>query len=171
MINPKAAHAPTGQPGPRPPAPDPASEARPGPQSGPRPPAPDPASEASPTRVRYYVLWLSFVVAFVMYLDRACMGTATPSIMREFGLDKIAMGWSTSAFNWTYALFQVPGGWLADRFGSRLVLAAAIAWWSAFTAATARSFARRPSCALPGTERRWRAMCSAVSWSRAVSIR
>src|SRR6266513_2902837 len=98
MINPKAAHAPTGQP-------DPASEASP----SPRPPAPGPASDASPTRVRYHVLWLSFVVAFVMYLDRACMGTATPSIMREFGLDMIAMGWSASAFNWTYALFQVPG--------------------------------------------------------------
>src|SRR5436190_10090715 len=89
-----------------------------------------------PSGARYYVLALSFVVAFVMYLDRACIGTATPIIMREFGLNKIAMGWSTSAFNWTYALFQVPGGWLADRFGSRLVLAAAIAWWSAFTAAT-----------------------------------
>jgi sugar phosphate permease len=89
-----------------------------------------------PSRTRYYVLLLGFVVAFVMYLDRACVGTATPMIMREFGLDKIAMGWSTSAFNWMYALFQVPGGWLADRFGSRVVLAAAIAWWSAFTAAT-----------------------------------
>jgi sugar phosphate permease len=89
-----------------------------------------------PSRTRYYVLLLGFVVAFVMYLDRACVGTATPMIMREFGLDKIAMGWSTSAFNWMYALFQVPGGWLADRFGSRLMLAGAIAWWSAFTAAT-----------------------------------
>jgi len=57
--------------------------------------------------------------------------------MRDFRLDKITMGWSASAFNWTYALFQIPGGWLADRFGSRLVLAGAITWWSIFTAATA----------------------------------
>lgn len=71
-----------------------------------------------------------------MFLDRACMGTATPMIMREFGLDKITMGWSVSAFNWSYALFQIPGGWLADRFGSRIVLTAAIVWWSIFTAAT-----------------------------------
>ena len=83
------------------------------------PPAFSPQPPAShPSGARYYVLALSFVVAFVMYLDRACIGTATPIIMREFGLNKIAMGWSTSAFNWTYALFQVPGGWLADRFGS-----------------------------------------------------
>src|SRR4051812_44705130 len=89
-----------------------------------------------PSRARHYVLGLGFVVAFVMFLDRACMGTATPMIMREFGLNKITMGWSVSAFNWTYALFQVPGGWLADRFGSRLVLAGAITWWSIFTAST-----------------------------------
>jgi MFS family permease len=56
--------------------------------------------------------------------------------MRDFHLSKIAMGWSVSAFNWTYALFQVPGGWLADRFGSRIVLTAAIVWWSVFTGAT-----------------------------------
>src|SRR5262245_17509481 len=100
----------------------------------------DLATPAQPTHARYYVLALSFVVALVMSLDRACMGTATPIIMREFGLSKIAMGWSVSAFNWTYALFQVPGGWMADRFGSRVVLAVAITWWSVFTAATGAAF-------------------------------
>ena len=88
------------------------------------------------SRARYCVLLLSFVVGMVMYMDRACIGTAAPWIRREFGIDKIAIGWSLSAFNWTYGLFQVPGGWLADRFGSRIVLAVAIAWWSVFTAAT-----------------------------------
>jgi len=104
------------------------------------PPAFQPDPQVRPTRIRYYVLGLSFIVGLVMFLDRACMGTATPMIMREFGLDKITMGWSVSAFNWTYALFQVPGGWLADRFGSRLVLAAAITWWSIFTAGTGVAF-------------------------------
>ncbi len=100
----------------------------------------EPGPVVRPTRIRYYVLGLSFIVGLVMFLDRACMGTATPMIMREFGLDKITMGWSVSAFNWTYALFQVPGGWLADRFGSRIVLAAAITWWSIFTAGTGVAF-------------------------------
>jgi MFS family permease len=93
-----------------------------------------------PTRVRYRVLWLSFLMAFLMYMERGAIGAAAPNIMREFGINKITMGWSVSAFNWSYALFQVPGGWMADRFGSRIVLAAAIAWWSAFTAATGLSF-------------------------------
>jgi sugar phosphate permease len=93
-----------------------------------------------PSRARYCVLVLSFIVGLVMFLDRACMGSATPIIMRDFHLDKITMGWSVSAFNWTYALFQIPGGWLADRFGSRIVLTAAIMWWSVFTAATGGAF-------------------------------
>ena len=91
---------------------------------------------ARPSHARYYILVLSAIVGMVMYLDRACIATATPMIMREFHLDTITMGWSVSAFNWTYSLFHVPGGWLADRFGSRVVLAVAITWWSVFTAAT-----------------------------------
>jgi hypothetical protein len=37
-----------------------------------------------PSRTRYYVLILSFMVGLVMYLDRACMGAAAPMIMRDF---------------------------------------------------------------------------------------
>src|SRR5258706_7078005 len=94
----------------------------------------------APSNIRYRVLSLTFLVAFIMYMDRVCMGTAAPAIMREFGLDKITMGWSVSAFNWAYAIFQVPGGWMADRFGPRVILTVALAWWSLFTAATGASF-------------------------------
>jgi MFS family permease len=52
----------------------------------------------------------------------------------------ITMGWIVSAFNWAYALFQVPGGWMADRYGARVVLAGAMAAWSAFTVATGLAF-------------------------------
>jgi uncharacterized C2H2 Zn-finger protein len=71
-----------------------------------------------------------------MYMERGAIGAAAPTIMREFHVNKISMGWALSAFNWSYALFQVPAGWMADRFGPRIVLAAAMAWWSVFTAAT-----------------------------------
>jgi sugar phosphate permease len=98
------------------------------------------ASAGHPTHVRYRILSLTFLVAFVMYIDRVCMGTATPYIMQEFGIDKIQMGWSASAFNLAYALFQVPGGWLTDRFGARIILGIAITWWSLFTAATGFAF-------------------------------
>lgn len=95
---------------------------------------------AAATNVRYRVLLLTFILAFIMYLDRVCMGTTAPTIMREFGLDKVTMGWAASAFNWAYALFQVPAGWMADRFGPRIVLAIALAWWSIFTAVTGLAY-------------------------------
>jgi sugar phosphate permease len=98
------------------------------------------ASGVRSTRIRYRILGLSFFVGLIMYLDRGCWGAAAPSIMRDFGLNKITMGWIASVFNWTYGLFQIPGGWLADRFGSRLVLSAAITWWSIFTAVTGAAF-------------------------------
>ncbi|HYP08371.1 MAG TPA: MFS transporter, partial [Bryobacteraceae bacterium] len=96
--------------------------------------------EGVATRIRYRVLMLTFILAFIMYLDRVCMGIAAPTIMREFNLDKITMGWSVSAFNWAYAMFQIPGGWMADRFGPRIVLAVALTWWSVFTAATGLAY-------------------------------
>src|SRR5215217_5790786 len=80
---------------------------------------------AAPTNVRYRILVLTFILAFIMYLDRASIAYAAPYIMREFNLNKISWGWSVSMFNVAYALFQVPGGWMADRFGPRIVLAAA----------------------------------------------
>src|SRR5258708_30902402 len=94
----------------------------------------------APSNIRYKVLSLTFLVAFIMYMDRVCMGTAAPAIMREFGLDKISMGWSLSALSWPTAIFQVPAGWMADRFGPRVILTVALAWWSLFTAATGASF-------------------------------
>ena len=92
------------------------------------------------SHVRYEVLGMSFLMAFLMYMERGAIGAAAPSIMREFHVDKIAMGWAISAFSWSYALCQIPGGWMADRFGPRAVLAVAMAWWAVFTAATALSF-------------------------------
>jgi MFS family permease len=99
-----------------------------------------PPGAVAVSHVRYEVLGMSFLMAFLMYMERGAIGTAAPWIMREFHLDKIAMGWAISAFSWSYALCQIPGGWMADRFGPRAVLAVAMAWWSIFTAATALTF-------------------------------
>jgi len=105
----------------------------------PRGPA-DPARPPPASQVRYRVLGLSFLMAFLMYMERGAIGASAPTIMREFHVDKISMGWAVSAFNWSYALCQVPAGWMADRFGPRIILAAAMAWWSVFTAGTGLTF-------------------------------
>ena len=100
----------------------------------------DRAAPLAATWVRYRVLALSFLMAFMMYMERGAIGAATPAIMREFHVNRVTMGWSLSAFNWSYALFQIPCGWMADRFGPRLVLAGAMVWWSIFTAGTGLTF-------------------------------
>jgi sugar phosphate permease len=92
------------------------------------------------TQVRYRVLMMTFITAFIMYVDRVCIGTAAPTIREEFGFDKVTMGYIFSAFSLGYAMFQVPGGWAVDKFGPRKILTLSMVWWSVFTAATAGSF-------------------------------
>src|SRR4051794_17057093 len=78
---------------------------------------------SKPTRVRYWVLLMIFIVTTVNYADRATLSITGPAMRQEFGFDTIQMGYIFSAFSWAYVLSQVPGGWLLDRFGARKVYA------------------------------------------------
>jgi MFS transporter, ACS family, glucarate transporter len=86
------------------------------------------------------VVGLAILLAMVTYLDRACLGTLAPHIMRDLSLDKAQMGWIYSAFALAYAAFEIPTAWWADRFGTRRVLTRIVVWWSAFTIATGAAF-------------------------------
>src|SRR3954471_5851 len=103
-----------------------------------------PVSSASvsvqPTRVRYKVVGLAVGLAMVTYLDRACIGSLAPAIMRDLSLSKEQMSTVFSAFMLSYALFEIPTAWWADRRGTRKVLTRIVLWWSAFTMATAAAF-------------------------------
>lgn len=90
-----------------------------------------------PTRIRWVIVGLIFVVDVLMFIDRVNISIAAKYIIPEYGLTDVQMGSVFSAFVLGYALLQIPGGWLGDRFGPRRVLAFAIFWWSAFTAITA----------------------------------
>lgn len=89
------------------------------------------------TRVRWLIVAALFAVYVLMFIDRVNISVAAKYIMAEYKLTSVQMGGVFSMFVLGYALFQIPGGWLGDRFGPRRVLAAAILWWSAFTAVTA----------------------------------
>jgi sugar phosphate permease len=89
-----------------------------------------------PTRVRYGVLAFLCALAFVLYLDRLCMGIAAGRIQAELELSNKEMGWIHGAFLLAYGLFEVPTGRWGDRHGSRGVLVRIVLWWSAFTALT-----------------------------------
>jgi MFS family permease len=86
---------------------------------------------------RYTVLGVLAGAYFLCYLDRMAMASAIPFIAQDLHLSTLVMGEVLSAFFVGYALMQIPGGVLADRFGPRLVLTGAIAWWSLMTAMTA----------------------------------
>jgi MFS family permease len=92
------------------------------------------------THVRYKVIALAVALAAVTYLDRACIGTLAPDIMRDLGLSKDQMSWVYSAFALAYALFEIPTAWWADRRGTRNVLTRIVLWWSGFTMLTAAAF-------------------------------
>lgn len=98
---------------------------------------PSVVNHPQPSRVRWRILGLLFVISVVTYVDRVNISVAGKAIMPALGLSAVQMGTVFSSFVLGYALFQIPGGWLGDRWGSRLVLAGAVLWWSLFTVLTA----------------------------------
>ena len=95
---------------------------------------------SSATRARYRVVALATGLGMITYLDRACIATLAPGIVRDLGLSTIQMGYVFTAFQLAYALFEIPTAWWADRRGTRAVLSRIVLWWSFLTAATAAAF-------------------------------
>ncbi|WUR15842.1 MFS transporter [[Empedobacter] haloabium] len=93
---------------------------------------PDPRP-ARPTRVRWSILAILFIVTTINYADRATISIAGPELKKLLGLSAVEMGYVFSAFGWSYVLAQLPGGWLLDRFGSKITYFFSIFLWSLFT--------------------------------------
>jgi sugar phosphate permease len=91
-----------------------------------------------PTRVRFAVVAAAVAMAFILYLDRICLGeiVKSASFKAEMPLEKEQVGTILGGFFLAYALCQVPGGWASDRFGGRRMLTIYILGWSVMTAAT-----------------------------------
>ena len=85
---------------------------------------------------RYGVLAFLCSLAFILYLDRVCIGKAVKPICDDLGLSLSEMGDVLGAFVVAYGLFEVPTGHWGDRYGSRGVLTRIVIWWSAFTILT-----------------------------------
>ncbi len=91
-----------------------------------------------PSSVRFAVLGVATANAFILYLDRVCMGAVvqSASFQQELGLGKDGVGNVLAVFFFAYALGQMPAGYLADRFGPRRMLVTYILAWSLCTALT-----------------------------------
>jgi sugar phosphate permease len=93
--------------------------------------------------VRWIIVGLAFLGTAVVYIDRANLSAAVPSIQEEYGLSSTEIGLILSGFFWTYAIAQLFAGWFVDKVGVRRGYTIAAILWSIFTAATAlgRNFA------------------------------
>src|SRR5436190_14793204 len=89
-----------------------------------------------PTRVRYGVMAYLCALAFILYIDRICIGQAGTAMKAELGLSNFQWGLVGVAFQVAYAVFEPTTGHWGDRHGSRWVLTRIVLWWSAFTALT-----------------------------------
>jgi MFS transporter, ACS family, glucarate transporter len=89
---------------------------------------------------RALVVTATFLLAFLLYVDRVCISTAKVPIVTELGLTDAQFGWILSSFAFGYALLQAPAGALADRFGARIILASVVTFWSIFTGLTAAAW-------------------------------
>jgi ACS family glucarate transporter-like MFS transporter len=82
---------------------------------------------------RYLLLFGTFLLSVLLYVDRACISTAKGDITRDLGMSDTQWGWVMAAFALGYALFQTPTGAIADKFGPRVLLTSVVVLWSVFT--------------------------------------
>jgi ACS family glucarate transporter-like MFS transporter len=92
--------------------------------------------DSQPTKVRYGVMGYLCTLAFILYIDRICIGQAGTAMKAELGLSNFQWGLVGVAFQIAYAIFEPTTGHWGDRYGSRRVLIRIVLWWSLFTALT-----------------------------------
>ncbi|MEP6732741.1 MAG: ACS family MFS transporter [bacterium] len=84
----------------------------------------------------YTVVLLCLAAVFTSYIDRTNISVASIAMKEQFGWSETTKGIVLSSFFVGYILLQVVSGTLANRYGGKLVLGAAVLWWSLFTMLT-----------------------------------
>ena len=84
----------------------------------------------------YTVVLLCGAAVLISYIDRTNISVASISMQAQFGWTQTAKGWVLSSFFIGYLAFMAVSGAIANRYGGKVVLGAAVLWWSAFTALT-----------------------------------
>lgn len=86
--------------------------------------------------MRFVLLFCTFLMSVLLYIDRASISTAKNDICSDLGIGMTEFGWIMAAFTLGYALLQAPSGRLADIAGARTVIAGIVAAWSVLTSLT-----------------------------------
>jgi MFS family permease len=82
------------------------------------------------------ILALLFLVNLLNFYDRQILAFVTEPVRLEWNLSDTQIGWIGTAFTLVYAAIGLPLGRLADRLSRTRLLAASVAVWSLFTAAS-----------------------------------
>ena len=101
----------------------------------------DPSALSSVAVARRWPAWYTIVLlcgaaVLISYIDRTNISVAAIPMQAQFGWSETTKGWVLSAFFVGYLAFMAASGALANRYGGKLVLGAAVLWWSAFTMLT-----------------------------------
>lgn len=88
-------------------------------------------ADFSPAQRR--VILILMLVNFVNYIDRQIIFSLFPAIRHDFGLSFEQLGYLATAFTVVLSLASFPLGMLADRVSKRVVISAAVLFWSAAT--------------------------------------
>ncbi|HEV2484051.1 MAG TPA: MFS transporter [Terracidiphilus sp.] len=89
-------------------------------------------TETRETRIRYFIIFILFVVSCFSFADRSALSQAAGMMPKDLDLNPQRMGYLLFGFGWAYALGQLPSGGLLDRFGSKRVYGIALILWSVF---------------------------------------
>ena len=83
-----------------------------------------------PSRVRFAVVAMLFIVSAFSYGDRVALSIAGITFSKDLHLDPLRLGYLFSGFSWAYVLAQLPAGGMLDRFGCKRVYGYSILAWS-----------------------------------------
>src|SRR5262249_54081556 len=87
--------------------------------------------------VRYRVLAVVGLLAYLTYINRLGFGVAAPYIKQDLALAGGGVSYFAGGFMVAYGLCQIPGGLLGDRVGSRHLLTVLVLGWSLLSGLTA----------------------------------
>ncbi|WP_321473706.1 MFS transporter [uncultured Paludibaculum sp.] len=83
-----------------------------------------------PSKIRWFILALLFLITTNNYLDRIVLGILSPVILEDLHFTKMEYGYVNAAFQGAYAIGFLLMGWVIDRAGTRKGYAGAITLWS-----------------------------------------
>jgi ACS family hexuronate transporter-like MFS transporter len=80
--------------------------------------------------LRWWVAAMLTGITVLIYLDRAALGVAGPTLKKQLGIDEKTFSYVLIAFQTVYGLVMPLAGRLIDWLNIRLGYAVQIAWWS-----------------------------------------